>query len=129
MTTVSALPIPPSRSMDAATFVVAADAFLAALPTLTSQINVVANEVMSNADLASSSATDAEASAEVTAWVSGRYYTGDEAAISQIDFQVYRRKTAGSGTYDPKRDAANWTLLNPIPAALTIFMHSAFGGF
>jgi hypothetical protein len=129
MTTITALPTPPNRSMAATAFVVAADTFLAALPAFVSQINVLANEVASNADLATNSADQAIAAAGAAAWVSGQYYNLNVAAISQVDFQTYRRKIAGAGTYDPKYDQTNWTLLNPLPASLTTFMHTTFGGF
>lgn len=62
MTTVTALPSPPSRD-DPATFSAKADAFFGALPTLVTQINTVSGEINSNASTASSAAGTASGAA------------------------------------------------------------------
>lgn len=129
MTTLSSLPPAPSRGMNPAQFVMQADAFLAALPILVSQFNQLANEVNSNAILAQQSATTVSAVVDATVWVSGQTYAQYAAVISPTDYQTYRRKTAsGSGTTDPKFDTVNWTLLNPLPASVTLYNYVNLGG-
>ena len=49
--------------------------------------------------------------ANALAWVSGSTYTAGFEVYSPIDFQTYRRKTAGAGTTDPSADAANWAFV------------------
>lgn len=56
-------------------------------------------------------ATDAAAVAGITAWVSGTTYAKNVAVISQVNFQTYRRRVAGSGTTDPANDSTNWAIL------------------
>lgn len=58
MTTITALPTAPDRS-DPSTFDTRADAFVAALPTLVTEINTVSGEVNTNASTASTAATTA----------------------------------------------------------------------
>lgn len=126
MTTITALPPAPARTMDAATFITTADTFVAALPPMVTQINTVAGEIntsstltATNAAIASAAATDAVNSknavlstANATPWVSGQTYAQNANVISQINFQTYRKTTASSSsTIDPKNDPANWTLL------------------
>lgn len=61
---------------------------------------------------AAASATAASATAGALAWVNGGTYALNSAAISQIDFQTYRKKTASSvTTVDPKNDSPNWVCL------------------
>lgn len=60
MTTISALPTPPSRS-DSVTFAARGDAFLAALPTFQSEANLVAGETNAAATSAASAANAAQA--------------------------------------------------------------------
>lgn len=62
MTTITALPTPPSRD-DKANFASRGDAFMAALPTFVTQTNTVAGEVNTNATNAATSATNAANSA------------------------------------------------------------------
>lgn len=47
----------------------------------------------------------------VGAWVSGQTYPLNTCAISQINFQTYRRRVAGAGTTDPANDSTNWAML------------------
>jgi len=63
MTTITALPDPPSRSDAPATFVSKANAFVAALIGLVTQINTVAGEMVASAAAAAASALAAMASA------------------------------------------------------------------
>ena len=58
MTTITALPTPPSRD-DPANFRTRADAFMAALPTFATETNTVAGEVNTNATNAATSASTA----------------------------------------------------------------------
>lgn len=58
MTTITALPTAPDRS-DPSTFDTRADAFVAALPTLVTEINTVSGEVNTNASTASTAASTA----------------------------------------------------------------------
>lgn len=126
MTTITALPPAPARTMDAPTFVTTSDTFVAALPPMVTQINTVAGEMntlssttATNAAIASAAATDALnyknavlSTANATPWVSGQVYAQNTNVISQINFQTYRKTTASSSsTTDPKNDPANWTLL------------------
>lgn len=62
MTTITALPTPPSRD-DPANFATRADAFLGALPDFVTETNTVAGEVNTNASNAATSASNASTSA------------------------------------------------------------------
>ncbi len=127
-TLLTPLPPAPSRSMNPSAFVLAADTFIAAWPRLVAEFNVAAAEVEDNTVRAEAAANAAMALAGADPWVSGATYSLNEAAISQIDFQTYRRKIAGAGTTDPKNDQVNWTLVNPTPAAYSMFVYLNFGG-
>lgn len=63
------------------------------------------------ADLAAASAASAAATAGAAPWQSGSAYAQYAAAISLIDLQTYRRKTAGSSATDPSLDPTNWEAL------------------
>lgn len=130
--TITALPTAPARTQSSADFITNADAFVAALGTMVTQentwagqVNTVAGEVNNNAVSAAADAVSAAASASTAAsvagavaWVSGTTYALNDAAISQIDFQTYRRIIAGAGTTDPSADATNWTLLGGVSSGL-----------
>lgn len=128
MTTITTLPDAPSRA-DPTNFSTKADAFLNALPTFGTEVNTVAGEINTTAGNAATSALDAATSADesaasavlaaaaqaaataiagATAWVSGTTYAVGDARFSPINFQTYRRKTAGAGTTDPSLDTTNW---------------------
>ena len=121
MTTITALPTPPSRQ-DPVNFSSEADAFLGALPAFGTEANALASEVNAAASSASTSASDATtaknlaeaastaaiAAAGASLWVSGTTYAVGDATISPIDLQTYRRVIAGAGTTDPSADATNW---------------------
>lgn len=134
MTTITALPTPPSRS-DPANFSTRADAFLGALPTFATETNAVASEVNAvqsnvsataaaasdSASAAAASAVEAAASAataqSVTSagkWVSDTSYTEGQTVWSPINFQSYRRKTNGAGTTDPSLDETNWAVIGAV---------------
>jgi hypothetical protein len=140
MTTITALPTPPSRD-DPANFKTRADAFLTALPTFATQTNAVASEVNANAlsadaDAATAttkaaealaSAAAAAASTGVSIWVSGTTYAIGDQRFSPVNFVTYRRKTAGAGTTDPSIDTANWVAVIP-PAVGSILYTAAVAG-
>ena len=130
MTTITALPTPPTRT-DAGTFRDRADAFLGALPQFGAEANAVASEVnamassaatsagtattqaglaSNSAALSAASALAAQASAGASAWVSGTTYAAGYVVWSSITYLLYRRIVAGAGTTDPSADATNWAL-------------------
>lgn len=88
--TITALPAAPSRADAPETFVAKADAFVAALAVLVTEMNL------------------AIASANQTKWISGTTYAIGDEVWSPTDFQAYRRKTAGAGTTDPSADSTSW---------------------
>lgn len=88
--TITALPDAPSRSDPPADFITKADAFVAALAVLVTEMNL------------------AIASANQTKWISGTTYAIGDEVWSPADFQAYRRKTTGAGTTDPSADSTNW---------------------
>ena len=126
--TISALPTPPSTS-DPATFDTRADAFMAALPTHTTETNAASANVYANAvDAASSasasassagaaanSAATAVSAAGATLWVSGTTYAIGDVRYSPANQKIYRRKTAGAGTTDPSADSTNWGIVSTDP--------------
>lgn len=59
------------------------------------------------------------AAAGAILWVSGTTYAIGNARISTVDFQTYRRKTAGAGTTDPSLDGTNWALVNVAKNSIT----------
>ncbi len=126
--TITALPTPPSRD-DPTNFRARADAFLAALPTFTTEANATAADVLANAASASSAAAVAQVAASVTKWISGTSYAQGVCVWSPIDFQTYRCKVAGSWTTDPSADSTNWALL-PAERAWVVKTgaYTAFGG-
>lgn len=144
MTTITALPTPPSRS-DPANFAARADAFLAALPQFQTEANTMAGEMNTNATSVATNATNAAASAVqannfataaansasaagaasgATVWVSGTTYAIGDCRWSPATYLTYRRKTAGAGTTDPSLDSGNWALLSS-PAVLPVTVVSA----
>jgi hypothetical protein len=125
-----AAPDPDNRS----TFNTLAYPWSSALPTFSTQVSALGANVKANADDAKVNAdiavaqvplateqvalatvqadlaTAAAASAGSIAWVSGTTYGVGDLRYSPIDFQNYRRKTAGAGTTDPSLDATNWVV-------------------
>lgn len=77
---------------------------------------VFRNEAVDASAEAVAAATAASAVVDAQPWQSGQSYSQGEAAISLVNFQTYRRKTAGSGTTDPANDATNWAQITGIGA-------------
>lgn len=136
-TPITVLPVPPATS-DPVNFDVRADDFLGALPTFRTELNTLGGEVevlaatattqagiattqagiaTTQANNAAASANTAAAVAGAVAWVSGFSYAQHAAAISLVDEQTYRRKTAGSSATDPSFDSTNWVVLTGISGA------------
>lgn len=123
---VTATPAFPALSDRAAgTYNSMAYAFGTHMPTFKNENVAVADSAVQNAGHAEAQAQAAAASAGMAAtavetveytsgvsgWVSGKVYQKLEAAISQINAQVYRRTVAGSGTVDPANDTnGTWVL-------------------
>lgn len=142
MTTITALPTPPSTS-DPANFDTRADAFLAALPTFRSEVNTVAGEVNTNATTATTGATTATAqattatnkaleaansaaaaaaSAGATLWVTGTNYTAPAVVISPTNFAAYRTTTSGTSSTDPAADTSGRWVSAMLPSAEALSM-------
>lgn len=118
MTTITALPTPPSRSRPAE-FAAEADAFLGALPDFGTEINAVASEVNAYATSAIASENAAEgyaAAAQVAAaasaaskWNAATNYAEGAVVWSPLNGKAYRRKAPGGVVAtDPASDATNW---------------------
>jgi hypothetical protein len=113
MSTITALPTPPSRS-NPTTFSVLADSFLAALPTFVSETNVISADISSKIDTTIAQANAALAAVNAVMWTSKVYAVGD-VAWSPINKQSYRCLTAGTRSTDPANDAANWEVVSTRP--------------
>jgi hypothetical protein len=123
------VPTPPARTMQAPKFSKLATEFFAALTTYPDVLNPAGAAAVKSAREAQASARAAIQTAGATnAWVSGQNYSKNESAISQIDFQSYRRTANGSGTLDPSLDKANWVPINNLPNGLIAAAFSAYGG-
>lgn len=111
---ITELPEPPRRNAPS-TFADLGDAFLAALPTFGAEANTLRDTVVA----AEANCIAAAAAAGATLWVSGTTYAAGNARYSPIDYQTYRRKTAGAGTTDPSLDSTNWARLNVAAPSVT----------
>lgn len=127
--TITPLPTAPARTDPPATFITRADAFLAAMVTMQTELNttigsmntdiagvnsnvIAAQAAQTGAETAETNAEAAQAAAEsaanATLWVSGTSYSAGDVVYSPIDYKSYRAKTATSGTTDPSLDSVNW---------------------
>lgn len=111
---ITALPTPPNRNSPT-TFADDGDEFLGALPAFGTELNTLTDTVVA----AEANCIAAAAAAGATIWVSGTTYAAGNARYSPIDFQTYRRKTAGAGTTDPSLDSTNWARLNVAAPSVT----------
>jgi len=142
--TIAALPTAPARTDAPATFVTRADAFVAALPTLRTEINTTTTAIdavastvdddkvlasasqvaaASSATNAAASATAADATANATLWVSAGSYTAGQNRYSPINYLTYRAITTHSGeTTDPSLDATNWVsiVVQPVDGSMIL---------
>jgi hypothetical protein len=107
----------PQRG-DKSTFSQRFDAFItwfiavtAPLASLAANVYANALEAFNSANAATTAASTALAISGAAAWVSGTSYALNAVAISQVNFQAYRRKVAGAGTVDPANDSTNWVLI------------------
>ncbi len=131
------------------------DDFLGAMDPFRGQLIALGENTYDNAVDAYTSAVAAAASAAAAAgsattaagivaaagailWVSNTTYAINDNRVSTLDWQVYKRKTVGAGTTDPKNDPTNWervlfgpgiggttltgsvTLVNTSPGAMTV---------
>lgn len=113
--TISTPPPAPSRGDAPDVFIPRMDALLAWLVTFVPEANASVTAVNTDAVTAAAAAIAAAASSAqaaaltgAVAWVSGTAYTAGQCVWSLVNYQTYRRKTAGAGTTDPSADPANW---------------------
>lgn len=132
----------PHRSQEKPTFDKNMGFFYRRLPAYNAELNQLGAQILDRVDFASAKAAAADASAQSAAaamqaaiaaanaqpWVSGTTYGKNVLAISQVNFQAYRRQVAGAGTVDPANDnAGQWMPLfgngsfTPRPAASATF--------
>ncbi len=138
-TPITPLPTPPQRS-DPTNFAARGDAFMSALPTMTTQTNNIstvnynntvisetkanqaltyAGNALTYANAAQEAAAAAASAAGASRWVSGTTYAIGNVVWSPSTYLNYRRKTAGAGTTDPSLDTTNWALMG-VPTAFPI---------
>lgn len=112
MTTVTALPIPPSRQ-DPLNFSTRADEFLGALPTFGTELNLVAGEVNTNASNASTAASTAATQAGIATTQAGIATTkANEATTARNEAVALTESYQGSLSADPTLDKSG----NPLEA-------------
>lgn len=87
----------------------AADSFATDIQQMATDLNSAGlDQVTANAAIASAAAQTAVAATNAQVWVSGTTYAVGDVRYSPVDYQSYRRKTAGAGTTDPSSDSTNW---------------------
>lgn len=131
---ITKLPPAPQRT-DPGNFPQKGDALMSALDPMVTQINAAIdglNKVDAEITKAQDASTSAIAAAGVaqsvagaSLWVSGSSYPLGAVAISLVNFQAYRKRTAtSSGTTDPSSDSVNWRIIASgsntfVPVAVT----------
>lgn len=106
--TITALPTTPLRTQTQAEFNANMAAWIAALPTWTTEANALGVQVAANA-------ADALAGAAAAAkWISGTTYAIGDVRWSPANYANYRRKTVGAGATDPASDSTNWASVNSL---------------
>lgn len=130
--TITPLPTAPARTDPPATFITRADAFLAAMVTMQTELNTsigamntdiagiaanvtAAQAAQTGAETAETNAEAAQAAAEsaanATLWVSGTSYSEGDVVYSPSNYKSYRAKTSFTSTTDPAFDSPNWVNL------------------
>lgn len=115
---ITALPTPPLRS-DPTNFATRGDAFLGALPTFVTELNLAADQMEASQQTAEDAAAVALAASNnatlvtnTTAWVNGGTYTLGQTVFDPVDFDTYRNITgAAGGTTRPGLDPVIWKKL------------------
>lgn len=116
------LPTPPPSSDDPTNFDTRADALMAALPDMATQVNQAAQatynnavEVAASTVAAAASATAAAAASGAAAWNPATSYATDAAAISPTDSQTYRRLAPGGVDATDPALSEDWVILGGVP--------------
>lgn len=116
--TITELPVAPARTDAPAVFVPRADAFMAALPGLGTELNAAIAQMNTNINqinidvvTAAANAAIASAAANVTIWIANGTYTVGQIFFSPTNFLNYRC-IVGHNTVatDPKDDPTNWKI-------------------
>ena len=137
--TISALPDAPLLTDTPEDFNTKAFAFVGALDTFVDETNALAGAVngdatsavnaaasaTSRAAEAAASAANSAGTANVVPWGAGVVYAIGDCVWSLVNFQTYRRKTAGSGATDPSADASNWQQITANPTSDPTILHTA----
>ncbi len=82
--------------------------FIPALSDALVELGVKQSAAALSAAAAAASATASAAASGAVLWVSGTNYGAGIGVWSPLDWQTYRRKTAGAGATDPSLDPVNW---------------------
>ncbi len=106
-------PVPTRQSPS--TFSERMDTWIGKITDWTDEANDVAEEVNENAVTAAAGA----AAVDAEKWVSGTTYAEGDVVWSPTDYGVYRRKTNGAGTTDPRSDGTNWAIIPGVMDVIT----------
>lgn len=116
---ITALPTPPSRSMNPTAFADQGDIFIAALPTFVTEANALETNVnakeasaVASASVAAASEAAATASRNATLWAAATNYSIGATVYSPISYRVYRARTAGVDPTDPSANPTKWGLVD-----------------